>query len=161
MYVKTTKVKPGPPIGVMLYLVRKNEKGDLEFLVSRRLRHPFYGKVTLITGKVFFGERFEDAAARILQDETGLTAEFEIIKVYRKFGYRGRSILHDNFFVCLMGRNSEGRLKKKNELGEYSWETEAALRKRDDLIADLLERLDDVKQPKMEVLEHPYEAEGF
>ena len=43
-----------PKTSIIIWGVRINSKGEVEQLLNRRLRQPYYGKVGRLTGKVLF-----------------------------------------------------------------------------------------------------------
>ncbi len=78
------EVERQPKTGVILFVTRMGKIG-VEYLVNKRLRQPYFGKVGRMTGKVKFGETLEEAAKRELLEETGLVAgSCQLLKVYHK-----------------------------------------------------------------------------
>lgn len=75
-----------PKTSVVIYVSRINqETNEEETLVCKRLRHPYFGKVGRIGGKVRFGEKLEDAVKRELKEETGLISkDCGLERIYRK-----------------------------------------------------------------------------
>ncbi len=64
---------PRPSVTVDIALFRRGKKGRLEVLLIKRARPPFKGQWAFPGGFVDQDESLEDAAARELQEETGLT----------------------------------------------------------------------------------------
>ena len=108
-------------VSVALQVVRE-VNGKREILRHKRLRHPFYGDVTSVSGKVHHGELIEDAAKRKLKEETGLEAEFKLLGVLRKIrkNKQGKLIEDTLYHVCY-AENPIGKLIKKNVYGENFW----------------------------------------
>jgi DNA-binding HxlR family transcriptional regulator len=66
-------------------LIVENNNG--QFLAQQRLKQPYYGYWGRPTGKIRWGETMEQAAARELLEETGLTATWRITGLYHKMDY--------------------------------------------------------------------------
>jgi ADP-ribose pyrophosphatase YjhB (NUDIX family)/predicted transcriptional regulator len=98
--------------------------GD-KILLQRRTRHPFFGDVTSIAGKIHLGERAEDAAARKLAEEAGLTANFRLYGVHRKTRRDSNNeVIEDTIYhICGTHKILSGELVSKNEFGENFWDT--------------------------------------
>lgn len=79
-----------PKTSVLIHAIRQNPDGEMEHLMSRRLKQPYLGKVGKIGGKVRFGETLVAAAQRELYEETGLRAGKMVLEeIYHKLRYRG------------------------------------------------------------------------
>lgn len=157
-------VEKQPKTSIILEASRKNKRGEIEHLLMKRLRQPYYGKVGRLTGKVRFGETLKDAAARELYEETGLTAKYyKLETIYRKMRVRedGTSVQDVIFYIFFIS-NFSGKLIKKTEFQENFWITKKELISKkdidpyDDLILE--KRL---KPKKLSFKEHLAEAEGF
>lgn len=118
-------IEKQPKTSVLLHVVRKNKKGEVEHLLSRRLRHPYYGKIGRLTGKVRFGETLEEAARRELYEETGLRAKMmSLEEVYHKMCYDENDIyLQDTLFYRFFVKNPYGQLIPKTKHQENLWLT--------------------------------------
>ena len=159
-----TTTEKQPKTSVIIWGVRKNEKGEVEQLVNRRLRQPYFGKVGRITGKVLFGETLEDAAKRELYEETGLTAKsFVLEEIYRKMRRREDDVfVQDVIFYIFFVTGFSGKLIKKTSYQENFWVTKKDLREADryDLYDDF--KLDFRVKPKpLKFIENVDLAEGF
>lgn len=122
---EVTFIEKQPKTSVLLHIVRKNKSGEVENLVSRRLRQPYYGKVCRLTGKVRFGERFEEAAKRELFEETGLKAEtvvLEGIHHHLRYDKAGKHI-QDTIFYKFFITNTYGRFIQRTSQQENLWLT--------------------------------------
>ena len=72
-----------PKVAVLLVVERYNSKIRIaEYLLQKRLKHPYFSFWGAPTGKVRWGETLLDAATRELKEETGLTGTFEYRGIY-------------------------------------------------------------------------------
>lgn len=131
----TLEVEKQPKISVALIVTRDiNEKR--KFLVTKRLKQPYYGKVGGFTGKIRFGELFEQAAKRELLEETGLTGKFAIAHIHHKLAHPpgdSTKYMQDNIFVIFHVTNTQGLLIERNTEQENFWIPEEDMWKRKDL----------------------------
>lgn len=142
------KLEKLPKPSVIVWTMRKRKDGVNEYLVNKRTRHPYFGKVGRITGKVQYGESIEGAARRELFEETGLKAKFvKLDKIYHKVRRRpdGETVQDNIFFIFFMSE-IKGNLKAKTELQENFWVTiDDVKNKRFDFYDDFV--LDDRDKP--------------
>jgi len=102
--------------------VMKKENGKKYILGQKRLRHPYYGDISTISGKVKKGERVTDAAKRKLKEETGLEAEFKVLGLFRKIRKNEKGeVVEDTVYNTCYAENPTGELIEKNEYGENKW----------------------------------------
>jgi len=116
-----------PKISLLLVLSRQTPKGT-EYLMQKRLRHPFYGYWGLLSGPAQWGEDFTTTAAHELRKQTGLTADLRVCTFLRQRDYTPASeLLEDKLFVVLTAQlqNHEPQIWK---YGENAWMTLAQLR---------------------------------
>lgn len=74
-----------PKVAVLLVVEQYNPKTHMvEYLLQKRLKHPYFGFWGAPTGKVRWGETLLDAATRELKEETGLTGTFEYRGIYHE-----------------------------------------------------------------------------
>lgn len=108
---------------VLPYTVRI-ENGKKEILLHKRKRHPYYGDIGTVSGKVNLGEKIEDAAARKLKEETNLGCKFKFIGVLREIRRsKDKEIIEDTLYHVCYGENPNGELIKMNKFGEHFWDT--------------------------------------
>lgn len=108
-------------VSVALVVLRTN--GDRqEILLQRRLRHPFYGDINSIAGKIRPGESIVAAAERKLKEESGLDATFQFVGVLRKCRLNeNQEILEDTLYHYCVAHAPTGELIGLNEYGENYW----------------------------------------
>lgn len=96
--------------------------GKIQYLVHKRLKEPFFGWYGSISGKVNWGEVPLDAARREMQEETGLTGDFELkgIVHYHHIHSDG-TFLEDKYFWVYHVTNVQGEFKAKVHEGENIW----------------------------------------
>jgi ADP-ribose pyrophosphatase YjhB (NUDIX family) len=157
-------IEKQPKTSVIMRCVRKNTKGEVEHLLNKRLRHPYFGKVGRPSGKVRFGETFEQAAARELYEETGLRAKtFDLEEIYRKIRKRkDDTTVQDVIFYIILMKDFSGTFIPKTPYQENFWITQKELEQRDDL--DVYKDLvlsDRLKPRKPEIVESVSEAKDF
>ena len=128
-------IEKQPKTSVLLHIVRKNGAGEVESLVSKRLRHPYYGKIGRLTGKVRFGETLQQAAERELFEETGLTAKTIVLEeVYHKMRHQADgTFVQDNLFYKFFIKDLEGTLIERTPHQENLWLTTSDVRDNPDL----------------------------
>lgn len=155
-----------PKTSIIIWGVRKNPKGEVEHLLNRRLRQPYYGKVGRITGKVLFGETLRQAAERELYEETGLKAKkFTLEEIYRKLRKREDGVfVQDVIFYIFFVTGFSGNLIAKTPFQENFWATKKEIygknKKRYDLYDDFV--MDERMKPKRLVTREDVGiAEGF
>ena len=104
-------------VSVALYVIK-----DGQVLLQRRARHPFYGDVTSVAGKILPGERVVAAAGRKLREETGLEASFRLLGMHRKIrrNLEGE-VVEDTFYHICRADGASGKLIEKNVYGENFW----------------------------------------
>ena len=113
----------------MLLIVTRQTKNQTEYLVQERLRHPFFGYVSCLSGPVQWGEPAEETAAHELAKQTGLSATFVIRGQYRQRDYSAieTTLLEDKLFIVMEAYAVEGTLQDTWRHGKNSWMSLAAI----------------------------------
>lgn len=111
-----------PKSAVILVVVRET-KGQQEFLVQERLKHPYFGFWGFASGKVRWGETILTTAARELQEETGLLGSFEHRGIYheRVIHEQTGEIIEDKVFHMMYCDAVSGILLESFEGGRNAW----------------------------------------
>lgn len=119
------EIERQPKTSILIYGVRQRSDGQLEFLLTKRLKHPFFGKIAELTGKVRFGETLEQAARRELFEETGLTAKtFVLERVWHILRNKeSGEVLQDVIFYQFFVTDFEGVFIEKLPYQENFWMT--------------------------------------
>lgn len=114
-----------PKTSMILVVVRINAEGKEEYLLNKRLRQPYYGKVGFLTGKPHFGETFREAVLRELYEESGLTAkEVKLVNIYHKIRKtKEGNVVQDVIFYRHLVTEISGSLIEKTPLQENFWAT--------------------------------------
>ncbi len=153
-----------PKTSILIYGIREDSNGELEFLLTRRLKHPFYGKIAELTGKIRFGEDFEEAARRELFEETGLTAKTfvldKIAHILRK--NNNGEILQDVIFYEFFVKDFEGVFIEKLPYQENFWITKKEFDKIDksEILNGL--KIEERREPRtLVVKEYHTNEEGY
>ena len=128
------EIEKQPKVSVALIVERQNGNRR-EFIVQQRLKQPYYGFYGRLGGKVRWGESFEEAAARELTEETGLTGTFTFSHVFHKRDYRKSdgTLLEDKIFVVMHCTDAHGEMMEQFEGGKNFWMTQDELVAQDKL----------------------------
>jgi predicted transcriptional regulator len=113
-----------PKLSVLLVITRKGEH-DTEYLVQKRLRHPFYGYWSFISGPVQWGEEPEISAQRELDKQTGLQAKLTVSGFYRQRDYSTdeQELLEDKLLTIVTGQVGDAAVAKDWTGGHNAWMT--------------------------------------
>jgi ADP-ribose pyrophosphatase YjhB (NUDIX family)/predicted transcriptional regulator len=119
------EIEKQPKVSVAL-LVERRVGDRREFLVQQRLKHPYYGFYGRLGGKVRWGESFEEAAARELEEEAGLEASFTYKLLFHKRDFKKSDspLLEDKLFIVMHTDKVTGSLMEEFEGGKNFWMTE-------------------------------------
>lgn len=108
-----------PKVAVILAI----DKGDGRWLFQERLKNPYFGFWGFPSGKIRWGETIKETAARELDEETGLSADFRIAGLYHEIvrSKETDEILEDKQFFMVHCTNPTGNLKIDFEGGHNEW----------------------------------------
>lgn len=107
-------------LSVLLVVTRNDKK---EILIHERIRQPYRGEVSTISGKVRNGEKLADAAKRKLIEEAGLVADFEHWGNWRSIRKTtDDKVIEDTIYCVCVAEDPTGKLIESNEFGENRWE---------------------------------------
>jgi len=160
---RNMELEKQPKLSVALIITRINGARK-EFLVTKRLKQPYYGKVGGFTGKIRFGEAFEEAARREMLEETGLTGDFKMAHIHHKLAHTPEDptqYIQDNLFVVFHVTNTEGVLTESNQEQENFWVEENELFQRDDLFNTFPEIVKYAQEADGKISEGVIEETGF
>lgn len=145
----TLKIEHQPKTSILIYGVKKLENGEIAHLLTQRLKHPYYGLIGRLTGKVRFGEGIKEAAKRELLEETGLTANFlELEEIYHKQRFKqGNICVQDVIFYIFFAKDFTGEFIEKTSFQRNLWLTQEMLQK-SDYKTFHMKRLKDRYEPK-------------
>ena len=126
------EIEKQPKLSVALIVERQNGERR-EFIVQQRRKQPYYGFFGRLGGKVRWGESFEEAAARELEEETGLIGTFSFSHMFHKRDYRKSDgqLLEDKLFLVMFCNNATGEMMAEFEGGENHWMTQDELMEQD------------------------------
>ncbi|MFA6602983.1 MAG: NUDIX domain-containing protein [Candidatus Shapirobacteria bacterium] len=135
---EATEVERQPKIGVLIIGV-KNENGQTKYLMQQRLKQPYFGFWGFVTGKIRWGEKFEETALRELGEETGLKGKCELVGIEHKTDLaEDGTVLEDKVFVTFKATELKGELQENFEGGKNQWMSKTEIEK-------LTEPFDDVE----------------
>ncbi len=141
-----------PKLSVLLLV--ENEDG--RFLSQQRLKQPFYGFWGRATGKVRWGETLEEAAARELEEEAGITAQFRFAGLYHKMDYeKNGDFLEDKYFMVMHGTKPQGELRDA-EGHHNEWLTVGELVAKDKVFESIAEIVAFAKDDSRGLFEQKY-----
>jgi len=117
-----------PKSAVILVL---EDQGKL--LVQERLKHPYFGFWGFPGGKIRWGETIMEAAARELEEETGLEAELIYRGVYHELTKSKETgeVLEDKIFQIIYGKHPQGQMIESFDGGRNAWLTLEEIRSKD------------------------------
>jgi ADP-ribose pyrophosphatase YjhB (NUDIX family) len=105
----------------VITVVSRKVGGKIEILNQVRKSNPSFGKVGVPGGVVLKGELIVPAAARKLEQETGLSAVFKVIGCTRRILYHGNEIFSDIVFPIAYSNKVSGELISDSDFGHNKW----------------------------------------
>jgi 8-oxo-dGTP diphosphatase len=113
------------PKSAVLLVIERVQGDREEFLFQERLKQPYFGFWGRPTGKIRWGETIVEAAARELDEETGLAADHRLAGVIHDQVVQDESgeLLEDKLFFVVHCTNARGTLKDHFEGGHNEWMT--------------------------------------
>lgn len=155
-------VERQPKVAVLLAI----EDTGGRWLCQQRLKQPYYGFWGRPSGKVRYGETIMEAAARELQEETGLTADLVLKNIYHKMDYNQETgeLLEDKIFFAIYGTHPQGNFAETFPGGRNAWLSIQEIRQLDkafDGLAEGSEKLRDSRQISFEERQHRYRPADY
>ncbi len=161
MDTEDNEIEKQPKLSIVL--VVENEHGEV--LVQQRLKQPYYGFWGVPTGKVRWGEKLLDAAARELREETGITARLRMSGFYHKLDYdeTTRELLEDKMFCVVHGTEPKGELISDDEGHHNEWSSEVDFVRHERRFASMIEVMRLARNIDVDFLEesHFYNQEEY
>lgn len=116
----TNTIERQPKCAVILAI----ENNDGCWLFQERLKNPYFGFWGFPSGKIRWGETILETAARELDEETGLSADYSISGVYHEHvkSVETKEILEDKLFFVVHCTNPRGTLLQDFEGGHNEWQ---------------------------------------
>ena len=155
------EVERQPKIGVLVVGIRQ-VNNVTEYLVSHRLKQPYYGFWGFVTGKIRWGETVLEAAGRELREETGLSGKVKMMGVKHKMDYdESGKLLEDKFFLVIKAWDLAGNLMDKFEGGENQWMTKDEILNLPDLFDGVLESIKLIDEKEIKFMEDKYKVKKY
>lgn len=113
------------PKTAVILVVEKREDNKNLYLLQERLKHPYFGFWGFPGGKIRWGETILQAAARELNEETGLHGEFKHQGVYHEHVIQTESgeLLEDKIFHIVHCSKTTGKMIERFDGGRNAWLT--------------------------------------
>lgn len=157
----SAQVERQAKVGVVVIAIYL-EKNQKRYLFQKRLKHPFYGYVGFVTGKIRWGETVTETASRELFEETGLCAEFKVSGVEHKMDYDAdEKLLEDKYFFVVKAENIQGKLVENYEGGQNIWLTREQAAEIEFLFPDVFQLLDLIEKGEVRFIENKFTVEKY
>jgi ADP-ribose pyrophosphatase YjhB (NUDIX family)/predicted transcriptional regulator len=136
--------------------------GEREYLAQCRLKNPYFGYWGFVGGKVRWGETIFEAAARELEEETGLKGQFKFVGIKHKMDYEtDDKMLEDKFFFVVTAFDLEGKLKEEFEGGKNKWVTKKEFLEFEKLFDGIEDTIYLHESANLEFIEKKYVVKGY
>ncbi len=147
-------IEKQPKLSVVLVI----ENNEGKFLQQERLKQPFYGFWGSATGKVGWGEKLLDAAARELKEETGLTADLRVSGLFHKLDYHKvtKKLLEDKYFAIIYGVNPTGELIADMEGHHNEWLSNDEVHNKEKVFESIIETIEIARSEGYDFVEKNY-----
>jgi 8-oxo-dGTP pyrophosphatase MutT (NUDIX family) len=123
MDTENTTMEKQPKVSVLI-IPHKLVDGVDYYLVQKRQKEPYFGYMGFMSGKMRYGEKVFETAARELMEEMGLEAQFEYRYLLHEMVYdKDGKILEDKFFHVVKAFETKGELLTTTESGNNEWLT--------------------------------------
>jgi ADP-ribose pyrophosphatase YjhB (NUDIX family)/predicted transcriptional regulator len=157
----TTQIERQAKVSINIGCIRE-VNGKREYLIQQRLKNPYFGYWGFVGGKIKWGETVFEAAARELEEETGLQGEFRLVGVKHKMDYDDKeNILEDKFFFVVTAFNLSGDLKEKFEGGQNKWMTKEEFYSIENLFDGVADTIKLHEQENFEFVEKKFVVKGY
>lgn len=133
------------------------------YLFHQRLKQPYYGYCGCVTGKIRWGEKVFEAAARELLEETGLVAlKMSLVGIFHKSDNSpDGSLLEDKFFFRVRVDKFKGKLKEIVPEGKNYWLTKDEMLNLPKIFPDMEAIVKAYDQDDIKFIEKSYTVEGY
>lgn len=100
----------------------RNINSEIEYLLYKRLKNPFYGFQGFPNSKIWYGSSFIEGAKNGLFNETNLIGEPVLfaIRHYTVYDKDNHNLLEDKTMYMFKVLNPSGELQSKKD-GEFTW----------------------------------------
>lgn len=140
------------------------ENNEGKFLFQERCKQPYYGYWGFPSGKIRWGEKMVETAARELMEETGLTATLRVVGIHHKLDYdENNEMLEDKYFILIHGTDPQGEMMVETETHINHWLTPAEYRALDKRFGDIDETLGYIRSGSSFIseTEYLYDADAY
>lgn len=154
----------GPKMGIerqakigVLVVAMDDTGPERKYMAQQRLKQPYYGFYGFLTGKIKWGETINEAAARELQEESGLSGAMRLTGIKHKMDYDLEgNLLEDKYFYIFRAENTKGSFQETFEGGKNIWLTRNAIKDLPDQFDGVQESIDMASQDGLVFLEKKY-----